>query len=613
MDDDIKYILVSGGVISGIGKGVITSSVGTLLKSCGLTVTAIKIDPYLNIDAGTFSPYEHGEVFVLDDGGEVDLDLGNYERFLDIQLHRDNNITTGKIYRQVIERERKGEYLGKSVQVVPHITDAIGEWIQRTATTPVDESGKRPHVCVIELGGTIGDIEGMPFIEAFRQFQFKVGVDNFCNIHVSLIPEPGSTGEQKTKPTQNSVRQLRGQGLTPDLIVCRSHNVLTTSTKDKISNFCHVAPDKVICVQDCSTIYEVPLLLERQGVLEFLLKRLKLKAPPRGSSSPPLMAKWRNLSQRHKQVTQEVTIVLVGKYTKLEDAYISLIKALRHAALAMRHKLILKWVEAEHLEETVQKKDPAEYHKAWGTLSTGDGVIIPGGFGVRGIEGMIAAANHCRVRNVPMLGVCLGMQVAVIEFARSVLGWEDANSTEFNPETKNPVVIDMPEHHPGNLGGTMRLGKRKTVFKTKDCIIRKLYRDADFIEERHRHRYEINPKLIPEFEKHGLMFVGHDETQERMEIMELKDHRYFVATQYHPEYLTRPLRPSPPFMGLILASCDKLKQFIDRGCQVSPNSSYDQSFCEDDLDDEVTQAMMSEGPLASSSALNGSMKLTSHT
>ncbi|EDV25242.1 uncharacterized protein TRIADDRAFT_50347 [Trichoplax adhaerens] len=550
----MKYILVSGGVISGVGKGIITSSIGLLLKYCGLEVTAIKIDPYLNIDAGTFSPYEHGEVFVLNDGGEVDLDLGNYERFLDVQLHRDNNITTGKIYKQVIERERRGDYLGKTVQVVPHITDAIQQWIERIALNPVSEAQKTPDICIIELGGTIGDIEGMPFVESFRQFQFKVGLQNFCNIHVTLVPQPNSTGEQKTKPTQNSIRQLRGLGLSPDIVMCRSQQPLAESVKNKISNFCHVPPEQVICVHDCSSIYHVPALIADQNLVGYLCNRLQL---PISVNMDDVLLDWRNLALSYDRFDDQVTIALVGKYTMLKDSYISVFKALKHAAFACGRQANIFCVEADHLEPEMKIEDPVKYHKAWEQLCQCSGVLVPGGFGKRGIEGKILAAEWARVNRKPYLGVCLGLQVAVIEFSRNVIGWKDAHSTEFEPATTNPVIIDMPEHNPGDLGGTMRLGSRTTIFKT-DCetsILRKLYDDKEKVSERHRHRYEVNPTVVSQLEEKGMIFVGHDEEKQRMEIMELRDHPYFVGAQFHPEYLTRPLKPSPPYFGLVLAAC----------------------------------------------------------
>ncbi|KAI1294654.1 CTP synthase 1-B [Halotydeus destructor] len=584
----MKYILITGGVISGIGKGVIASSIGALLRASNLKVTAIKIDPYINIDAGTFSPYEHGEVFVLDDGGEVDLDLGNYERFLDIKLHRENNITTGKMYREVIDKERRGDYLGKTVQVVPHITDAIQEWVERVAKLPVQfhsanmsgDINYEPQVCIIELGGTIGDIEGLPFVEAFRQFQFNVGKENFCNVHVSLVPQPKSTGEQKTKPTQMSVKELRGLGLSPDVIVCRSENELTSESKQKLWKSCHIPPEQVICLHDQASIYRVPTMLEEQGLLDYFYKRLELQ--PVGPLSERLMNQWRDLSERFENANKSVSIALVGKYTKLEDSYHSVIKALKHSALACYLKLDLKMVEAADLEKDTENDHPVKYHIAWQTLCEADGVLVPGGFGQRGLEGKMAAIKYARENKKPFLGVCLGLQCAVIEFARNVLDWQDANSTEVKHETSKPVVIEMPEFHPVNKGGTMRLGKRRTVFKTEDSVLRKLYGGGEYVDERHRHRYEVNPKLIDEFEKQGMMFVGKDETETRMEILELKDHPYFVGVQYHPEYLSRPMRPSPPFFGLVLASCGKLSSYLAGGCKLPPRGSSDIEASEDE-------------------------------
>ncbi|XP_065199145.1 CTP synthase 1-A-like [Sycon ciliatum] len=554
----MKYILVTGGVISGVGKGIIASSLGTILKSCGMRVTSIKIDPYLNIDAGTFSPYEHGEVFVLDDGGEVDLDLGNYERFLDVTLHRDNNITTGKIYRDVIEKERKGDYLGKTVQVVPHITDAIQEWIIRVAKVPVDGNEDEPEVCIIELGGTIGDIEGMPFVEAFRQFQFRVGPENFLVCHVSLVPQPGTTGEQKSKPTQNSVRSLRGLGLSPDLIMCRSQNPLQPGLREKIAMFCHVPPNQVISVYDCTSIYRVPILLESQQIIPYFSKRLDLEM--KSPTSRRLLSKWEQLAERHENVKDVVAIALVGKYTKFEDSYMSVIKALKHAALSESKLLKIVWIEAANLEEETLESDAPAYYEAWKKLSSCNGVLVPGGFGLRGVEGKVSAVKWARERKVPFLGVCLGLQAGVIEFSRNVLGWTDAHSKEFAPDTEHPVIIEMPEHNNGDLGGTMRLGKRRTIFVQKESsIMYKLYGRCEFVEERHRHRYEVNPDIVSQLEEHGLKFVGRDEEGKRMEIMELEGHPYFVAVQYHPEYLTRPVKPSPPYLGLILAASGQLQ------------------------------------------------------
>uniref|UniRef100_A0A6M2DSW7 CTP synthase n=1 Tax=Xenopsylla cheopis TaxID=163159 RepID=A0A6M2DSW7_XENCH len=583
----MKYILVTGGVISGIGKGVIASSFGTILKCCGISVTSIKIDPYINIDAGTFSPYEHGEVYVLDDGGEVDLDLGNYERFLDVTLHSENNITTGKIYLDVIRKERVGDYLGKTVQVVPHITDAIQEWVERVANQPVNKKeDEKPEVCIIELGGTIGDIEGMPFVEAFRQFQFRVGRENFCCAHVSLVPQPRSTGESKTKPTQSSVRELRGLGLSPDLIICRSELPIGNDVKDKISNFCHVRPEEVICIHDLTSIYHVPILLESQGIVEYFKERLQLDLPlPRPNR---FMQKWYDLAKRVDQLRKEVNIALVGKYTKLEDAYTSVIKALQHASILAGYRLKVNYISASDLETEMKLQNPVLYHEAWQKLCKSNGVIVPGGFGSRGMEGKIEACQWCREMNKPFLGICLGLQAAVIEYARNVLKLQNANTTEIDPSTKDPLVIDMPEHHTGTLGGTMRLGKRTTIFKDKDSLLRKLYGGKDEIEERHRHRYEVNPDYVQQLEENGLKFVGHDSEKVRMEVIELPDHPYYVGVQYHPEYLSRPLNPSPPFLGLILASVGQLGNYISHGCRLSPKNLSDES-----EDEELTVKSLS--------------------
>ncbi|KAG4073060.1 hypothetical protein HA402_009479 [Bradysia odoriphaga] len=571
----MKYILVTGGVISGVGKGVISSSFGTLLNSCDIPVTSIKIDPYINIDAGTFSPYEHGEVFVLDDGGEVDLDLGNYERFLDIKLHSDNNITTGKIYRQVIERERRGDYLGKTVQVIPHITNAIQEWVERVANTPVTDNTK-PQVCIVELGGTIGDIEGMPFVEAFRQFQYRIGRENLCCVHVSLIPTPRSTGEPKTKPTQASVRELRRLGLTPDLIVCRSEKAVGQDVKDKISMYCDVAADQVICIPDLSSIYHVPLIMDAHNIIDFLKDRLKLNI----ESPRPIkyLHQWRDLAKKIDKITREVNISLVGKYTKLEDSYASVSKALQHAATSVGYKLNLKFLDASDLEESTKADDEAKYHEAWLVLSRSHGVIVPGGFGSRGMEGKILAAKWCRENKKPYLGICLGLQASVIEFARNVLKLKNANTTEIDPDTEHKLVIDMPEFTPEQKGGTMRLGARTSIFRENDkSVIRKLYGNQNSINERHRHRYEVNLEYVDQLQKHGLQFVATDTERKRMEIVQLDDHPYYVATQFHPEYLSRPLKPSAPFLGLILASVKKLDRFLDHGCRLSPREMSDVS------------------------------------
>uniref|UniRef100_A0A2I2ZWD0 CTP synthase n=1 Tax=Gorilla gorilla gorilla TaxID=9595 RepID=A0A2I2ZWD0_GORGO len=548
----MKYILVTGGVISGIGKGIIASSIGTILKSCGLRVTAIKIDPYINIDAGTFSPYEHGEVFVLNDGGEVDLDLGNYERFLDINLYKDNNITTGKIYQHVINKERRGDYLGKTVQVVPHITDAVQEWVMNQAKVPVDGNKEEPQICVIELGGTIGDIEGMPFVEAFRQFQFKAKRENFCNIHVSLVPQLSATGEQKTKPTQNSVRALRGLGLSPDLIVCRSSTPIEMAVKEKISMFCHVNPEQVICIHDVSSTYRVPVLLEEQGIVKYFKERLHL---PIGDSASNLLFKWRNMADRYERLQKICSIALVGKYTKLRDCYASVFKALEHSALAINHKLNLMYIDSIDLEKITETEDPVKFHEAWQKLCKADGILVPGGFGIRGTLGKLQAISWARTKKIPFLGVCLGMQLAVIEFARNCLNLKDADSTEFRPNAPVPLV------RPG-----MAAGIALWPINTEFLVL------------------QVNPNLIKQFEQNDLSFVGQDVDGDRMEIIELANHPYFVGVQFHPEFSSRPMKPSPPYLGLLLAATGNLNAYLQQGCKLSSSDRYsdasDDSFSE---------------------------------
>ncbi|XP_042394313.1 CTP synthase 2-like isoform X3 [Zingiber officinale] len=500
----MKYVLVTGGVVSGLGKGVTASSIGLLLKECGLRITAIKIDPYLNTDAGTMSPFEHGEVFVLDDGGEVDLDLGNYERFLDIKLTSDNNITTGKIFQHVINKERKGDYLGKTVQVVPHITDAIQEWIERVAMIPVDGREGPADVCVIELGGTIGatifsrhnessildagDIESMPFIEAMSQFSHRVGSGNFYLVHVSLVPVLNVVGEQEQKAHEALIKTLNLQGIVKE----------------------------------------------------------------------PLLEEWSAHARICDALHDPVRIAIVGKYTGLSDSYISVLEALLHASTACMKKLVVDWVPSSDLEDNTTL-EALELHKAaWKQLKGANAVLVPGGFGDRGVEGKILAAKYARENHVPFLGICLGMQIAVVEFARSVMNLQDANSTEFDPHTTNPCIIFMPEGSKTHKGGTMRVGSRRTYFDVTDSKSAKLYGNPNFVDERHRHRYEINPDKVAEFEKAGLEFVGKDETRRRMEIVELPNHPYFVGVQFHPEFKSRPGKPSPLFLGLVEAACGKL-------------------------------------------------------
>lgn len=587
-----KFVLVSGGVISGIGKGLTASSLGVLLKCCGWRVTAIKIDPYLNLDAGTMSPFEHGEVFVLNDGGEVDLDLGNYERFLDVTLSRDNNITTGKVYSDVLEKERKGTYLGKTVQVVPHITDAIQEWIINVTKTP-DRDGLLPEICVIELGGTVGDIESMPFVEALRQLRYKVGDVNFCSVFVSLVPELGVVGEQKTKPTQHGVKSISSMGLSPHLIVCRSERPLLPETKQKLALFCQVAPDAVASVHDVSNTYRIPMMLQQQGVCNLLIRSLQLvwRLPTR-------LAKWERMASKADSAARTVTICLVGKYTGLSDAYISVIRAIQHAGMAVGKNVEITWVESSDLEPlatpmhvTGQDKDTngdanrmfnragssdvdnshflhscgsqsvspdvatERYDTAWHLIRQADGILVPGGFGDRGVEGKVKAIEYARQEHKPFLGICLGMQLAAVESVRRVYNEPHANSAELDAEAPVKAAVYMPEVDRDKMGGTMRLGVRKTIIQNGDSIAAWLY-GANVIYERHRHRYEVNPEVVDKLEKEdGLRFVGIDESGLRMEILERKNHPFFFGTQFHPEFLSRPGRPSPPFVGLVMAAC----------------------------------------------------------
>ncbi|THV07143.1 CTP synthase [Dendrothele bispora CBS 962.96] len=516
----------------------------------------------MNIDAGTMRPQEHGEVYVLNDGGEVDLDLGNYERYLNVTLSRDNNITTGKIYREVIEKERKGEYLGKTVQIVPHVTNEIQDWIERVSKIPVDETGEEPDVCIVELGGTVGDIESAPFVEAMRQFQFRVGHDNFALIHVSLVPD--LHGEQKTKPTQTTVHSLRGLGLLPDLIACRLlvPQPLRPDTKSKISMFCHVAAEQVFGVHDVSSVYHVPLLLRSQGIVEYLTKRLNLdqlhitkEMTERGVS---LSQRWKEMTTGSERVFDTVNIVLVGKYTDLKDSYMSVTKSLEHSAFRVHRKLVLQWVESSDLEPETQEAAPAKYHDAWRAVVGAGGILVPGGFGVRGTGGMLLAIKYARDQKIPFLGICLGFQLAVVEWCRNVLNLPTTTSEEFDPQTKTPAVVFMPEISKTHMGGTMRLGLRPTLFEPgteKWSKVRKLYGGAGTIWERHRHRYEINPESVERITMSGMDFVGKDEKGERMQVMELRDHPFFIGLQAHPEFCTRPLNPSPPFLGFVAAAC----------------------------------------------------------
>ncbi len=523
----MKYIIVTGGVISGLGKGITTSSIAKILKTRGLKVTAIKIDPYLNYDAGTMNPYQHGEVFVLDDGGEVDLDLGNYERFLDESLTFDHNITTGKIYKTVIERERKGEYLGKTVQIIPHVTEEIKRRIKKIARD------SNANVAVIEIGGTVGDIESMPFLEAARQLWIEEGFKNVLFVHTTLVPVVDVVGEQKTKPTQHSVKELRSLGIQPDIIIGRAKEKLTTETRRKISLFCNVPYEAVISAPDAKSIYEVPLIFEEQGVGENIMGKLQLWG------ENPEWKEWNRFLRNLNNPREEVTIGIVGKYVHLHDSYISHREALTHVASKLRTRVNMKWIDSEKIED-----------EGVDIIGNVHGILIPGGFGSRGSEGKIMAAKYARENNIPFLGVCFGFQLAVVEFARHVLGYEDANSTELHSSTPYPVIDLLPEQRNiEDLGGTMRLGAQKIIIE-KGSFAHKIYGKLE-IEERHRHRYEVNPEYIDEFEKHGLHFSGKDESGTRMEILELKDHIFYMGSQFHPEFKSRPLKPSPLHLMLV--------------------------------------------------------------
>ncbi|MCL4347285.1 MAG: CTP synthase (glutamine hydrolyzing) [Candidatus Thermoplasmatota archaeon] len=530
----MKYIFVTGGVISGLGKGTTAASLGRVLVSRGYKVTAIKIDPYLNTDAGTMNPFEHGEVFVLEDGGEVDLDLGTYERFLDTNLTSDHNITTGKIYLRVISKERKGAYLGKTVQIIPHVTNEIKREIARVA----ENSGA--DIALVELGGTVGDIESMPFLEAVRQMRMELDSSSSRSclfIHTTLVPEVGSVGEQKTKPTQHSVKELRAIGIDPDMIVARAERDIEEDIKAKISLFCSVPVEAVISAPNLQSIYGIPMLLERQGMADYVLKKFSL--PP----GEPDLSDWKAFYAKLTDPKYSVRIAIVGKYTELSDAYISHIEAFHHVTAATSCRVQTTFVESEEIERK----------GADAILSEMDAILVPGGFGHRGIEGKIAAAGYARVNNKPYLGVCLGFQCALIEYSRNVLGMKDANSTEFNPDTKYPVIDLLPEQKGVNdKGGTMRLGAHKIILE-RESIAGRLY-GSESVMERHRHRYEVNPETIADLTSSGIRFTGHSDNGRRMEVAELPTADYFVGSQFHPEFKSRPQRPSPLHLGLVRAA-----------------------------------------------------------
>ncbi|MBI4304175.1 MAG: CTP synthase [Chloroflexi bacterium] len=531
-----KYIFVTGGVVSSVGKGITVASIGTILKSRQVTVSVQKLDPYLNVDPGTMSPYQHGEVFVTRDGAETDLDLGNYERFIDVSLTAESNVTSGQIYSAVIAKERRGDFLGGTIQVVPHLTNEIKERFRKLAQQ------SQAEVILIEVGGTVGDIEGQPFLEAIRQMRKDVGRDNVLYIHVTLLPYLATTQELKTKPTQHSVNELRRMGIQPDVIICRSDQSIPEGIRDKISLFCDVDRQAVIPLPSVQSTYEVPLILEEAGLGQLVVDRLGIQAQPSD------LTQWRKLVASLKEAHETVNIALVGKYVELKDAYYSVREALRHAALYHNRDVNLIWVSSEALEQ----------EGAESLLRTAQGIIVPGGFGIRGIEGMIKAARYARENKIPYLGLCLGMQVMVIEFARHALS-PQAHSTEFNPETPCPVIDLMPgQRGLKNMGATMRLGNCpcKLVDSSRAA---KAYGEC-LVNERHRHRYELNNRFRAQLQAAGMVFSGLSPDNELVEICELTDHPWMVSCQFHPEFGSRPGRPHPLFRDFIGAAKDILRE-----------------------------------------------------
>jgi len=529
-----KYVFVTGGVVSSVGKGTVASSVGKILSVRGLTTQFIKIDPYVNVDAGTLNPYSHGEVFVTDDGGETDLDLGWYERFLDIRTSRINNITTGQVYNEVIARERRGDYLGQCVQIVPHVTDEIKRRIRLVGRGGVD-------VVVVEVGGTAGDIEGLPFLEAIRQMRLEEGYENTLFIHVALVPKLKATGEFKTKALQHSVNELRRIGIQPDIIVARSEANIDKEARRKIALFGTLPEEAVFCSYDVDCIYELPLILEEQGMGRYIVERLRL------TTQEPGWSRWRKVVSLYKKTRQTVKIAICGKYTQLSDAYVSVKEALLHAGVNMEASVDITWIDTEAIEEEPEKVN---------ILSQFDGILVPGGFGKRGAEGKILCIKYARENDIPYLGICFGMQLAIVEFARNVCGLEDAASTEINQETKHPVIDLLPEQRNVDAkGGTMRLGSLP-IYVKRDTLAYRLYRQ-EVINQRHRHRYEVNPDYWETLQKHGLVFSGLSPDGRRVEIVELPGKFYFLATQYHPEFLSRPNKPEPTYLGFVKAALDK--------------------------------------------------------
>ena len=530
-----KHIFVTGGVASSLGKGLTASSLGRLLKARGLRVTMQKLDPYINVDPGTMNPFEHGEVFVTEDGGETDLDLGHYERFIDEQLTRDSNATTGSIYSAVLAAERRGEYLGKTVQVIPHITDEIKRRISRLGIDGTD-------VVITEIGGTVGDIEILPFLEAIRQFRLDVGRDSVCYVHVTLVPFIGPSGEQKTKPTQHSVTELRSRGIQPDAIVCRSDEAISSELKRKISGLCDVEVDSVINCADANSLYDIPLVIHDEGLDAVVCKILHLP------DTPPDLTEWKALVARVAAATFPVRVGIIGKYVSLPDAYLSVVESLKHAGFAHGVDVEIEWIQAEEVEGLLTA----------GRLSGLDGIVIPGGFGERGIEGKIAAAGFSREHQIPCLGLCLGMQVMTVEFARNVLGLAGANSTEFDPATPHPVIDLMDSQREiTNKGGTMRLGAYVAQLEPGSQVAQAY--GSTVVSERHRHRYEFNPAYRRRFEGSDFKFSGTSPDGRLVEFIELENHPFWVATQAHPEFKSRPTNPAPLFRELIGAAAERAR------------------------------------------------------
>lgn len=528
-----KYIFVTGGVVSSLGKGITAASLGRLLKNRGLKVTIQKFDPYINVDPGTMSPYQHGEVFVTDDGAETDLDLGHYERFIDINLSKNSNVTTGKIYSSVISKERRGEYLGGTVQVIPHITNEIKERILRAGRET------QPDVVITEIGGTVGDIEGLPFLEAIRQMKNDAGRQNVMYIHVTLIPYLNAAGEVKTKPTQHSVKELRSIGIQPHIIVCRSEHPLAPDMKRKIAQFCDVDADAVVECLDADTLYEVPLMLQEQHLDNIVLRHFGMDVPEAD------MDKWRELVHRVKTLEHKTEIAIVGKYVALHDAYLSIVEALGHAGIDNNTEVGIRWVNAEEVTDNNVEQ----------LLGGVNGILVPGGFGDRGIEGKVSAIRYARENQIPFFGICLGMQVAVVEFARNVAGLQEANSSEIQPDTPYPVIDLLPEQKDiENLGGTMRLGLYPCKL-SEGSLAFECYND-ELIYERHRHRYEFNNTYREQLEQAGLRVSGTSPDGRLVEIVELTNHPWFLAVQFHPEFTSRPNRPQPLFREFVKAALD---------------------------------------------------------